>query len=109
MKFELKSGDDTDLDYTYNVPNTGNWGRWQDGVIFISDPIEMGDKTLTITFLNEDGTTTANLRNLRFEGVDGTIEMLLLYTYKYVGDTENEACSTSPFHLCKMYMSMEAR
>jgi hypothetical protein len=94
VKFELKSGDDTDLDYTYNVPNTGNWGRWQDGVIFISDPIEMGDKTLTITFLNEDGTTTANLRNLRFEGVDGTIETSSLYTYKYVGDTENEACGT---------------
>lgn len=94
MKFELKSGEDTDLEYTYNVPNTGNWGRCQDGIIFISDPIEMGNKTLTITFLNEDGTTTANLRNLRFEGVDGTIETSTLYTYKYVGDIQNDACDT---------------
>lgn len=94
VKFELKSGEDTDLDYTYNVPNTGNWGRWQDGVIYISDPIEIGAKTLTITFLNEDGTTTANLRNLRFEGVDGSIETSSLYTYKNVGDAENDACGT---------------
>ncbi len=94
IRFELKSGDDVDLDYTYNVPNNGNWKKWQDGVIFINDPIEVGAKTLTITFLNEDGTTTANLRNLRFEGVDGSIETYSLYVYKYVGETENEACGT---------------
>lgn len=96
LNFKLtNAGGDIDWEETYDVTNNGNWGKWQDCTLFITDPIETGAKELTITFIEEDGNKeTVNLRNLRFEAAEGELRTYNLFTYLSVDDVETEGTSS---------------
>ena len=95
LVFQLSTADgDLDWEDTYSVTNNGNWGKWLDVTLFITDPIEKGEKTLKITFQEEGGKETVNLRNLRFEAAQGELRTYSLYTYIEVDGVETPEAGT---------------
>lgn len=71
----------------YPANNNSSWNKFFSNMAFVEDPLEIGEYTFRIEFLNEAGgsTNTANLRNFIFEARDQIVSYSL-YTTVDPGD-----------------------
>lgn len=84
----INEGGDVAWSTEYHPANNNkNWSSFAQSMLFIEDPIEAGEYTFKIEFLNEAGgtTSTANLREFYFEARESIISYSL-YTYVEPGD-----------------------
>ncbi len=88
IRFELKNENGVAWSADYRPANNNkSWSTFIPTMLFIQDPLEAGEYTFSITFLNDAGGTknTANLREFIFEPREDIVQCSL-YTYVEPGD-----------------------
>ena len=89
LKMQIKQGENVVFEETKDVDNTGNWQTYKEYSMNTTS-LPQGEYTFVITFLRDDGSYTANVKNIAFK-VDKPIEAGQMLTLSIDGIAQGES------------------